>query len=253
MTEVFLDTADLTEIERWLQTPCITGVTTNQKIFLDKAKGCNFEEQAKKILRLAYPMPVSLEGPNDYQGILDAAERYIKWGDRYGKGNNAVIKVPMLGNGDGLRAVKVLSEKNIKTNVTACMTVNQTYLAACAGATYVSLFYNRMIDWKYSQLDKTWKPGTDKQLCFLIEARQYALDTIDNTMMLLEEEDCNTKLIVGSIRSPSDIEDILTVAPHIITIPTKILDQMPMHTATDAALKDFEKAWDEFCRAEKHE
>jgi transaldolase len=268
MTEVFLDTADLTEIERWLQTPCITGVTTNQKIFLEKAKGTNFEEQANKILQIAYPLPVSLEGPNDFEGVLAASERYVEWGNSDsiltlaknlnlwdpvdGFEDNVVIKVPMLGNGDGLRAVKALSEKNIKTNVTACMTLNQTFLAACAGATYVSLFYNRMIDWKYSQLDKTWKTGTEKKDKKKLEmAKQYALDTIDNTMMLLEEEDCNTKLIVGSIRSPSDIEDILTVAPHIITIPTKILDQMPFHPATDAALKDFEKAWEEYRKAEK--
>ena len=246
MVEIYIDTASLEEINKWMDRGLIAGVTTNQKIFLDKAKGCNFEEQAKKILQLAYPLPVSLEGPNDLVGILDAAMRYREWSD------NVVIKVPMLGNGDGLRAVKVLSEKCIKTNVTACMTLNQTYLASCAGATYVSLFYNRMMDWKYSQLVPKWKPGTlKKSKLNIIRARNYALDTIDNTMVLLEEEFCDTKLIIGSIRSPLDIEEILMAAPHIITIPTKILDQMPFHSATEAALQDFEKAWEEFCRAEK--
>jgi transaldolase len=149
MTQLFIDTADTAEIKRWLNTPCIYGVTTNQKIFLEKAKGCNFEERAKEILELVYPRPVSLEGPNNYQGILDAAEQYTNWemARLTRKYDNVVIKVPMLGNGDGLKATKVLSECGIKTNVTACMTLNQTFLAACAGATYVSLFYNRMKDW----------------------------------------------------------------------------------------------------------
>jgi len=253
MTEIFIDTADLAEIERWLKTGCISGCTTNQKIFLEKAKGCNFEEQAKKILQLVYPMPVSLEGPNNYQGILDAAKQYTSWKSQLLKMefDNVIIKVPMLGNGEGLKAVKVLKEKKIKTNVTACMTLNQTFLAASAGATYVSLFYNRMIDWAYSQLDKAWKKKMPKKESTLQRAKEYALATIDRTMDLLDDEFCETRLIIGSIRSPKDIEDILTVAPDIITIPTGILDQMPTHSATDAALKDFEKAWEEFCKSEK--
>jgi transaldolase len=80
-------------------------------------------------------------------------------------------------------------------------------------------------------------------------AKQYALHTISDTMDILDSYD--TKLIVGSIRSPNDIEDILLASPHIITIPTKILEQMPAHVATDAALNDFEKAWIEFCKEEK--
>jgi len=252
MAEVYVDSASLEEIEKFIGWGIATGVTTNQKIFLEKAKGCNFEEQAKKILQLVYPLPVSLEGPNNYQGILDAADRYTSWRGL----NNVVIKVPMLGNGDGLRAVKVLSEKGIKTNVTACMTLNQTFLAACAGATYVSLFYNRMRDWKYSLLDPQWEWKQsngikEREPQFLEPATEYALDTIDMTMELLEEEFCETKLIIGSIRSPLDIEEILTARPHIITIPTGILEKMPAHSATDAALKDFDKAWAEFCASEK--
>jgi len=258
MTEIYHDTASIEEIERWLGKGVVQGITTNQKIFLDKAKGCNFEEQAKKILQLVYPLPVSLEGPNNYDGIIDAANRYSKWKGAaksippYGKEfDNLVIKVPMLSNGDGLSAVTKLKRHKIKTNVTACMTLNQTFLAASAGATYVSLFYNRMRDWKYIMLDPNWKKG-DKQKPDLIKlATEYALDTIDLTMELLEEEFCETKLIVGSIRSPQDIEDILTAAPHIITIPTKILDQMPFHPATNDALADFDKAWTEFCATEK--
>jgi transaldolase len=272
MTETYVDSADVKEIEKFIGWGIAKGVTTNPKIFKETASGCNFEERAKEILELVYPLPVSLEGPNNYQGILDAADKYSKWTI---KGTelpykNLVIKVPMLGNGDGLKAVKVLSERDIKTNVTACMNTNQTFLAACAGATYVSLFYNRMIDWKYSQLEPKWKLGTPKvfdicsdtvsianrtakerQEISIIKARQYALDIIGETMDMLVEGDFKTKLIVGSIREPRDIEWILTELPHIITIPTGILDQMPNHDATNAALKDFDNAWKEFCAGEK--
>ena len=244
MVEIFLDTANLDEIKEILGWGIVTGITTNQKIF-EKEKGCNFKEQAKKILELAGQMPVSLEGPNNLNELVNKAKEYCMWGP------NVVIKVPMLGNGDGMRAVKLLREDNIATNVTACMTTNQTYLAASAGATYVSLFYNRMKDMvkeekmKLMQTSKT--EVLDKEY-FEPVAKEYALQTIRMTMELLKGT--NTRLIVGSIRKPSDIEEILTAKPDIITIPTKILRQMPFNDMTERSLAEFEKAWIEFLKAE---
>jgi len=232
MSEIFLDSANLLDIEEISRWGIITGLTTNQKIFLNE-KGCNFEEQAKKILKMMRPFPVSLEGPNDLDGILQAAIKYVDWGD------NVVIKIPMLPNGDGLRAVKALSMLNISTNVTACMTLNQAFLASKAGAAYVSLFYNRMIDWMIKQK----KPHD--------VAIRYALDTIQYTMEMLEREESETQLIVGSIREPDDVNQILSVYPDIITIPTSILRKMPQNDMTDKTLKDFDDAWKEFCKAEK--
>jgi transaldolase len=177
---------------------------------------------------------VSLEGPNSYEGIMSAAEEYHNWGD------NVVIKVPMLGNGNGLRAVRRLRLLGIKTNVTACMTLNQSFLAARAGATYVSLFYNRMKDMVKEQQGVRKEEDSD-------EATQYALETISDTMNLLNGK---TKLIVGSIRKPEDIMEILRAKPDIITIPTKILRQMPYNSMTERTLKEFEKAWEEFLKHE---
>jgi len=148
----------------------------------------------------------------------------------------------MMGNGEGLRAVKTLNEKFVKTNVTACMTLNQAFLAASAGATYVSLFYNRMIDW-YNETHGQDTEGKTGKI--------YALETIIQTQTMLRVEGFRTKLIVGSIRNPNDIESILTMFPDIITIPQKILEQMPFNDKTESTLNDFEKAWEEFCKAEK--
>jgi len=237
MTDVFLDTANLEEIKEIKSWGIIKGVTTNQKIFL-KEKGCNFEKRAKEILDEVYPFPVSLEGPNDYDGIMEAAKEYHLWEDNVGHFfSNIVIKVPMLGNGDGIRAVTDLYGKGIKTNVTACMTLNQVFLAASAGATFVSLFYNRMVDWYNSENEGE-------------KGKQYALETIAHSMKLLELGDFDTELIIGSIRKQEDVQDILTVNPDIITIPTKILKEMSYNSMTEGTLKQFEEAWKEF---KKHE
>jgi len=241
MTEIFLDTANINDIEKFLSWNIGKGITTNQKIFL-KEKGCNFEKRAKEILEIAKGFPVSLEGPNKLSELIETAKEYQKWNYK-----NLVIKVPMLGNGDGLKAVKELSKLGIKTNVTACMNLNQAFLAASAGATYVSLFYNRMQDWKYEQLSK----GLEKNIfvdSLKLNATRYSGQTIKNTMKMLENFD--TKLIVGSIRSSTDIEEILTCEPDIITIPAKILEQMPFNEKTETTLKEFECAWEEFKRFE---
>jgi len=222
MTEIFLDTASIEEIKKFTSWGIGTGVTTNQSIFLKKAKGKNFKEEALKILEFVQPYPVSLEGPNKLEELLDKAECYNMWG------LNVVIKVPMLGNGDGLKAVKLLNAMDIKTNVTACMNVNQAFLAANAGATYVSLFFNRIKD---------------------IVGEDNAVKVLKGTMKMLENYD--TKLIVGSIRHPDDIPVILESNPHIITIPSNILEKMPWHDRTESTLKEFDKCWEEFCKAEK--
>lgn len=229
--EIFVDTANLSEIEEFKRWGILKGVTTNQKIF-SKEKGVNFEEHAKKILSLVFPYPVSLEGPNDLNGILEVAEQYHEWG-MHGGVSNTVIKVPMLGNGDGLKAVKILEESGIKTNVTACMTSNQAFLAACAGASYVSLFYNRMRDWWY---EKKFAPS-------------HPLQTVKDTVAMLS--DFKTKLIIGSIRSDNDIIELIPLKPDIITITPKILRLMPFNEKTEATLLEFEKAWEEFKKAEK--
>jgi len=242
MTKIFLDTASMKEIEKYKSWGIIQGLTTNQKIFL-KEKGCNFKQRAQEILNEIDPLPVSLEGPNDFKGILEAAADYGSWSNDEGKPfENIVIKVPMMGNGEGLKAVKALNEKFVKTNVTACMTLNQTFLAASAGATYVSLFYNRMKDWY-----KETYPSTNNTIG---NDEVYALETIAQTQVMLKLHGFKTKLIIGSIREPEDIESILKVHPDIITIPPKILEQMPFNDKTESTLNDFEEAWKEFKKYE---
>ena len=221
MTEIFLDTANIDEIKEILEWGLIRGVTTNQQIFL-KEKGCNFEEQSKKILKLVEPHPVSLEGPNSFDELIQTAEEYSKWG------KNVVIKVPMLPDGSGLKAVKILEGQGIKTNVTAMMTVNQAFLAIAAGASYASLFFNRIRD-----------SGDDP------------VETVKQTRAIIDQGGYKTKLIVGSIRTSENVEEIVSCNPHIITIPYKILKDMPFHGTTVSTLKEFDKAWEEFKQAEK--
>lgn len=218
--EIFLDTANIDEINDILPWGVMKGLTTNQKIFLNE-KGCNFEDQSKKILKIVSPYPVSLEGPNSLDELVETAKEYNSWG------NNVVIKVPMLENGDGLKAVNILEKEGIKTNVTAMMSVNQAFLAITAGASYASLFFNRIRD-----------SGVDP------------IEVVKQSRAIIDKGEYKTKLIVGSIRNPNDVIEIASANPHIITIPYKILKQMPYHEKTVSTLEEFDKAWEEFKKAE---
>ena len=110
------------------------------------------------------------------------------------------------------------------------MSLNQAFLAASAGASYMSLFYGRIRDYS---------------------TQEAALDTVAMTRQMLEDSGFKTKLIIGSLRNPTDIEQLLPCNPHIITIPPKILRQMPFHRRTVETLDEFDKAWAEFLKHEK--
>ena len=221
--EIFLDTASTTEIKAILPWGVISGLTTNQKIFSCE-KGVNFNERVLEILKLVEG-PVSIEVTRTTgtdQELLDEAREYACWG------SNIVIKVPMWGDGKGLRITTKLKELGIKTNLTCLMSTSQMLLAAKAGATYASLFFNRVRDSK-------------EDPCRVItEARR-----------IIEDSRSPTKIIVGSIRRPEDVTEAAVAGAHIVTVPYKILKQMPYHQKTEETIREFDTAWLEFKKNEK--
>lgn len=221
--EIFLDTASVEEIKEILPWGIINGVTTNQKIFLTE-KGVNFKDRIFEILSLVDgPLSVELTKTTGRdEDLVEEAREYSSWNPK-----NIVIKVPMFGDGRGLRIVNRLRKENIKTNMTCMITTNQVLLATKAGATYASLFFNRVRD-----------SGGDPVM------------VIQESKRIIEEGGFATRIIVGSIRKPEDVNEVAVAGAHIITIPYKILVQMPYHWKTEDTIKEFDLAWLEFKKAE---
>lgn len=222
--EIFLDTASTTEIKEILRWGIISGITTNQKIF-SVEKGINFKERVQEIVSLVNA-PVSVEltktdGTDD--DMVTEAVEYSSWNPK-----NIVVKVPMFGNGRGLRIIAELRKLNVKTNATALMSTNQVMLASKAGATYVSIFFNRVKD-----------------------AGEDAERVVRESRSLLEKMNTTSRIIVGSIRKPEDVTQAAIAGAHIVTIPYKILTQMPFHKKTEETIAEFDRAWQEFKLAEK--
>jgi transaldolase len=216
MTQIFLDTANTGEIRSFLSQGIGDGVTTNQKIILSEGS-IDLKDRVVEICALKPDWPVSVETTTKTMDALVAeAEEFASWHP------NVVVKVAMDKEGVALQVAKKLREMGIRTNLTAMVTLNQLYLAADAGATYVSLFFNRARD-----------AGIDP------------VATIEKVVPLLERN-TGSRLICGSIRKPEDVEEILCAGTHIVTIPPKILTQMPFHPKTEETIREFDEAWLEF-------
>src|SRR4030042_5523592 len=132
--EIFLDSANVEEIRRWLEQGVIDGVTTNPTIML-KDRAFDVEERAREIAPLIYPRPLSVEvTSNDEDEMISQALTFAGWA------SNIIVKVPVINEfGEPtLRVVRTLAEEGVRVNLTACLSFGQVMLGAKAGATYIS-------------------------------------------------------------------------------------------------------------------
>lgn len=211
----FLDTANTEEIKRINELGLVDGVTTNPTIIAKE--GRDFKEVIVEICELVEG-PVSAEViALDTQGMIQEARDIAKWAD------NVVVKIPM--TEAGLKAIHILSEENIQTNVTLVFTVAQGLMAAKAGATFISPFVGRLDD-----------IGTD------------SLALIKNLRNVLDQYGYATEIIAASIRNLKHVEDVAELGADIATIPGSIFPKLWSHPLTDAGIKAFMNDWENFTK-----
>lgn len=207
---LFIDTAKVEEIRKANDMGIICGVTTNPSLIAKE--GRDFNEVIKEITQI-------VDGPisGEVKASTTEAEGMIREGREIAAIHpNMVVKIPM--TGEGLKAVKVLSAENIKTNVTLVFTANQVLLAARAGATYVSPFLGR--------LDDVSEKGVE------------LIRTI--SAMFANYEDIHTQIIAASIRNTMHVTDCALAGADIATVPYGVLTQMLRHPLTDAGILKFQ-------------
>jgi len=219
--QIFIDTADVEAIRTWNKRGIIDGVTTNQKIFSAQLEKYGIVDVKKTVIAICKEVSgsvsVELTTHESVKDMMSEAIEYASWH------HNVAVKVPMTPDGLGLDVVRELTRLKIKTNMTIMMTAAQLILAAKAGATYVSLFYNRAKD---AGLD----PKREISL-----AKKY-----------IQEANLTSRIIAGSIRKPEDVSEIVEANADIITIPDKILDEMLKHEMTDKTIIEFDESWKAF-------
>jgi len=214
----FLDTANVDSIKKAVELGMCDGVTTNPSLIMKEGK--DHKEVIQSIAK-AVKGPVSVEGIGDsYEEIMKEALEFAKWAP------NVVIKVPM--TKDGLRAVRSLTEKNIKTNVTLVFSVGQALLAAKAGATFVSPFVGRLDD-----------------------ISEDGMQLIYDIMHVYINYDYPTEVIVASVRHPMHVVQAAKSGAHIATIPAEVLEKLWKHPLTDKGIAQFKEDYKKFVEGRK--
>ena len=209
--KLFIDTADIREIQEVHSLGLLDGVTTNPSLMAQTGKP--FREVVREICGVVKG-PVSAEViALEHEEMLAQARDVAKIAD------NVVVKLPL--TADGLKTTKICSEEGIATNVTLCFSPTQALLAAKAGATYVSPFVGRLDDISH-----------------------VGMELIEQVLAIYGNYGYETQVIVASVRNPLHVLDAAMMGAHVATIPAKVIHQLVKHPLTDIGIKRFMEDWD---------
>ena len=208
--KIFIDTADIQEIQRAARAGLIDGVTTNPSLLAKVIGDANVADYLKEVTD-AVNGPVSLE-------VLatDSEAMFFQGRDLATLNDNVVVKVPL--TEDGLVATRRLRAEGIRVNVTLCFSPSQALLAAKAGATFVSPFVGRLDDISHQ-----------------------GMEIIAQMREIYDNYGYDTEILVASIRHPLHFVEAAMLGADIATIPPAVLWKLVDHPLTDRGLEAFLK------------
>ncbi|MFH1010126.1 MAG: fructose-6-phosphate aldolase [bacterium] len=209
--KIFLDTANLAEIEQAVSWGILDGVTTNPTL-MSKAGASDFRAHLKQICDLVQG-PVSGEVISlEPEGMLEQAHELAAISP------HMVIKVPM--TIAGLQVCKKLSTENIAVNMTLIFNPAQALLAAKAGAAYVSPFIGRLDDISH-----------------------FGMDLIRDIVAIFERYGFETHCLAASLRHPLHVVEAALAGAHVATLPWQVLEKLIHHPLTDMGIHRFLEDW----------
>lgn len=209
--KLFVDTGDLEEVRRAAEWGILDGVTTNPTLIAKTGKG--FKETVLAICDLVPNGEISAEVvATNYDDMLKEALEISAWHP------NIVVKVPLIP--PGVRLVRTLTDKGIKTNVTLVFSVAQALLAAKAGATFISNFVGRVDDLAAD-----------------------GMEAVADTVQMVKNYGFESQVLVASVRHSLHVTQAAVIGAHISTMPFKTMEMLFKHTMTDLGLARFLDDW----------
>ncbi len=212
--KIFLDTAEIDEIQSAHDTGLIDGITTNPTIIMKS--GRRVFDVVRELSYIFSPLEsISVEVVGDsVNEMLSQAKKY------YTIDPHIAIKVPC--TVDGLKVCKRLSGQGIMTNVTLIFTVSQAILAAKAGASYISPFIGR------------WEDNSVDGLSLIKRIKK----TFHNM------KTPSPQILAASIRDVRQIEECALNGADIVTIPPSVFWKMYKNVMTDKGIDQFNSDWE---------
>ncbi|HDQ99575.1 MAG TPA: fructose-6-phosphate aldolase [candidate division WOR-3 bacterium] len=205
--KLFIDSADIGEIREAAGWGILEGCTTNPSLV--RKTGRSFRDCVTDILAV-------VDGPVSVEAVSPDAEGMVREGEDWAKldPEKVTVKIPM--GLEGLKAIRALAERNIKTNCTLVFSPTQAMLACRAGASFISPFVGRLDD-----------IGHD------------GMELVADAVEFIDGYGLETEVIAASLRHPLHVIEAARAGAHISTIPFKVLKMMAVHPLTEAGIRKF--------------
>lgn len=211
--ELLLDSADPAEWRRWLPSGLFGGITTNPTLLRRAAQPCTLEhlqDRAAEALALgARQLHLQTWGPD----VEAATARGLALARI--DPERVLVKVPV--TLQGAETARRLIAEGVAVTFTACYEVPQVLIAAALGARFIAPYLGRISD-----------SGRDG--IATLAAMQRCLDGVGST----------TRLLVASLREPSDLAELSAAGLSTFTISPAIAAALFACGATEAAAAQFE-------------
>lgn len=204
--KIFLDTAEIKEIQQAAQTGLLDGITTNPSLVAKSGRA--LADVIAEIAKL-------VDGPISAEVLsLNTADMIAEGMKLAAIHPNITVKLPMIAS--AMPAVKQLHHAGIKTNVTLVFSVNQALLAAKAGATFVSPFVGRLDD-----------IGEDGMML------------VSDIVHVYKNYGFKTQVLAASMRHPQHVKQAAEIGADVATLPYSVFMQLFNHPLTAAGLEKF--------------
>jgi transaldolase len=207
--ELYLDSANLKEIEEGFKLGFLNGLTTTPT-FMQKEGITDIDGTILKLSKIVPVLQIEALG-DSAEEVLAEAERQLALGLDPTK---TVFKIPV--SLEGVRACKLLRDKGYLVNVHLVYTLQQAYMAMQAGATYVCPLVGRLQD-----------QGHD------------ALALVEQCVDAVELYGYDTKIMFSSVRHAEHVRNAINIGVHTITVPLKILKQLTENNFTTLGTEQF--------------
>ena len=209
--KIFIDSASIEEIREANRMGVIDGVTTNPSLV---------SKTGKDFKTVIHEICAEIDGPISAEVIALDSAGMVTEGRALAKIHpNIVVKIPM--TVEGLKAIRILTEEEIRTNTTLVFSPNQALLAAKAGTSYVSPFVGRLDD-----------------------ITHVGMDGIGKINMIFNNYNFETEILVASIRNPLHVMDAALIGADVVTVPLAVIRQLAQHPLTDRGIELFLKDWE---------
>ena len=211
---IFVDSSDPTNWQRFHRAGWLYGATTNPLILKRDGRNCNLKTY-KELVSAAKAvgldeLQIQATGSSATELIQSGTEITALW-------DNIIVKIPF--TKQGMEAAHTLIEEDVSITLTAAYAAHQMIAAIALGADYIAPYYGRLLE-------------ADKDA-----------DVILQNMLNMQLDNLNSpRILVASIRSLEQLEQLAACGHDTFTLSPKIAEQFALDAMSDKAAEEFEQA-----------